>query len=334
MVDIAGATLTAEDCEILLHPQVGGFIIFTRNYVDPEQVRALVASVRDLRESLLVAVDYEGGRVQRFRKGGFTVLPAARVFGRIYDEDPARAMSLARSCGWLIGTELGAIGADLSFSPVLDLDGSLSTVIGDRAFHPSPEAIGQFGLAHMHGLRDAGMAATGKHFPGHGRVVEDSHESLPVDERDIETIRREDMRPFEILIQAGLPSIMMAHILFPAVDRLPSSLSRHWIMGELRGRLGFHGAVFCDDVSMKGAETGGSYTERATLALEAGCDMLPVCNKRTAVVELLDNLRRPPDRLSSARLERLRGARKGRPLPELQQDASWQAAFSSLSGLA
>ncbi|MGH8459517.1 MAG: beta-N-acetylhexosaminidase, partial [Nevskiales bacterium] len=208
MVDIAGKTLTAGDYEILRHPLVGGVILFTRNYENAAQVQALVSAIRALREpQLLVAVDYEGGRVQRFREKGFTTLPPARAFGRLYDRDPEQARNMAHVCGWMIGSELRAVGVDLCFAPVLDLEAGVSTVIGDRAFHGSPEAITDLGSALMHGLRDAGMAATGKHFPGHGRVVEDSHESLPVDNRPLEQIRAEDMTPFRELIRQGLPSV-------------------------------------------------------------------------------------------------------------------------------
>ncbi|MGH8561485.1 MAG: beta-N-acetylhexosaminidase, partial [Nevskiales bacterium] len=286
-----------------------------------------------LREpQLLVAVDYEGGRVQRFREKGFTTLPPARAFGRLYDRDPEQARNMAHVCGWMIGSELRAVGVDLCFAPVLDLEAGVSTVIGDRAFHGSPEAITDLGSALMHGLRDAGMAATGKHFPGHGRVVEDSHESLPVDNRPLEQIRAEDMTPFRELIRQGLPSVMMAHIRFPQVDPQPASLSRRWIQDELRGQLGFDGAVFCDDLSMGGAAAVGGYPERAMLALEAGCDMLPVCNNRAAVVELTDQLRATPDTIVSARLGRLR-AEPGRGLDEIQSMAAWKHARNSLSTL-
>ena len=333
MVDIAGKTLTAEDTEILRHSLVGGVILFTRNFESAEQVRALVGTIRALREpQLLVAVDYEGGRVQRFRDRGFTALPAASAFGRLYDRDREQAQNLAHACGWMMGSELRGVGIDLCFAPVLDVEAGVSTVIGDRAYHSSPDAITDLGSALMHGLRDAGMAATGKHFPGHGHVIEDSHESLPVDNRSLEQIRAEDMAPFRELIRQGLPSVMMAHIRFPQVDAQPASLSRRWIQDELRRRLGFEGAVFCDDLSMGGAAAIGSYPERAALALDAGCDMLPVCNNRAGVTELLDHLRAAPETLSAVRLERLR-AEPGRDLAEIQSMAAWKHARNSLSAL-
>lgn len=333
MVDVAGHVLTAEDCEILRHPQVGGVILFTRNFGDADQVRGLVEAIRALREpQLLVAVDYEGGRVQRFRNQGFTVLPSARAFGRLYDRDPEQARNLAHVCGWMIGSELRAVGVDLCFAPVLDLEAGVSAVIGDRAFHARPAVVTELGSALMHGLRDAGMAATGKHFPGHGRVAEDSHEALPVDHRPLEQIRAEDMLPFRELIRQGLPSVMMAHIRFPQVDAQPASLSRRWIQDELRGQLGFDGIVFCDDISMGGAAAVGSYPERAALALQAGCDMLPTCNNRAGVVQLLDQLRHAPDTMASARLERLR-AEPGRGLDEIQSLAAWKHARNTLTSL-
>ncbi len=334
MVDVAGKTLTPEDCEILRHPLVGGVILFTRNFENAVQVQALVGAIRALRQpQLLVAVDYEGGRVQRFRNQGFTVLPPARAFGRLYEREAELAKNLAHVCGWMIGSELRAVGVDLCFAPVLDLAAGVSAVIGDRAFHADPAVVTELGSAFMHGLRDAGMAATGKHFPGHGRVVEDSHEALPVDERPLAVIRGEDMVPFQELIRQGLPSVMMAHIRFPQADALPASLSQFWIREELRGRLGFTGTVFCDDLSMGGAAAMGSYPERARLALDAGCDMLPVCNNRAAVIELLDARAGTPDADVAARLERLRAA-PGRELAEIQSMAAWQHARDNLSALA
>jgi beta-N-acetylhexosaminidase len=333
MVDIAGKTLTGEDQDVLRHPLVGGVILFTRNFDNAAQVEALVASIRAVRDpQLLVAVDYEGGRVQRFRDKGFTVLPPAGAFGRLYERDREQAKNMANVCGWMIGSELRGVGIDLCFAPVLDVSAGVSAVIGDRAYHADPEAITQLGASFMHGLRDAGMAATGKHFPGHGRVVEDSHESLPVDERSLQQIRDEDILPFRELIRQGLPSVMMAHIRFPQVDAQPASLSRRWIQDELRGQLGFDGVVFCDDLSMGGAAAMGSYPARARMALDAGCDMLPVCNNRAAVIELLEQLDAEPSPEAAARLERLR-AEPGRRLAEIQSLAAWQHARNSLATL-
>ncbi len=333
MVDIAGKSLSAEDQVILRHPLVGGVILFTRNFDSASQIEGLVAAIRALRQpQLLIAVDYEGGRVQRFRNKGFTVLPPAQAFGRLYEQDREQAKNLAHSCGWMIGSELRGVGIDLCFAPVLDMSAGVSAVIGDRAYHAKPEAITQLGSAFMRGLRDAGMAATGKHFPGHGKVVEDSHESLPVDDRSLQQIRDEDIVPFRELIRQGLSSVMMAHIRFPQVDAQPASLSRRWIQDELRGQLGFDGVVFCDDLSMGGAAAVGSYPERARMALDAGCDMLPVCNNRAAVIELLEQLDHEPDQASAERLERLR-AEPGRRLDEIQTLAAWEQARNSLGTL-
>lgn len=332
MLDVAGLELSAEDWEILRHPLVGGVILFTRNFASREQLQGLVRQLREVRRELLVAVDYEGGRVQRFRQD-FTPLPPMRRLGQQYDTDPVLACELAGNIGWLIGAELRAADVDLCFAPVLDLDGGVSSVIGDRSFHATVDGVSELAAALVDGLRTAGMAATGKHFPGHGQVVEDSHASLPVDQRSYAEIRAQDMEPFARLIVRGLPSVMMAHILFPAVDVLPASLSRRWIQQHLRDELGFTGAVFCDDLSMHGAAVVGGYVERAEAALEAGCDMLPVCNNRAAVVELLDRLRAPPVAAVAARLQALKGKPAAAGFADLPGHLHWQQAQAALRTL-
>jgi beta-N-acetylhexosaminidase len=327
MLDVAGLELGAEDRELLGHPLVGGLILFARNYADPAQLKALMTSIRELRPEILVAVDYEGGRVQRFRDG-FTRLPAMRALGERYDQNEQQALQLSEDCGWLIGAELREFDIDLSFAPVLDLDGGVSGVIGDRAFHRNPDIVVPLALAFMRGMSAAGMCATGKHFPGHGQVAPDSHKELPVDTRSYEQLSR-DLQPFTSIMKAGLPSVMMAHIQYPAIDALPASLSRHWVTERLRGACNFSGAVFTDDLSMGGAAAMGSYTERASLALAAGCDMLPVCNERAGVVELLDSLRQPQAVESQQRLSKLRAS------PESFAAAAdhdrWQQAKAHLS---
>lgn len=329
LVDIQGLSLDAEDREVLAHPLVGGVILFTRNYQDPAQLRALVDSIHALREPpLLVTVDHEGGRVQRFRRD-LTVLPPARLFGRIHEQDAKEAARVAELSAWLMATELRAFGIDLSFAPVVDLDYGVSIIIGDRALHPDAEVVSELVRAWVLGMRRAGMGACAKHFPGHGAVQGDSHLMLPVDTRSLEDIRRTDLVPYQRLFRLGIPSVMMAHIVYPAVDDKPASLSRRWIRDELRGRMRFEGAVFCDDLSMRGAEQAGDYLERARAALEAGCDMLPVCNSRAGVHAILDELRHEPDPVSQWRLAKLHG-RGGLPWEALRAGADWQHARHAL----
>ncbi len=313
MIDLGGPELAAEEGELLRHPLVGGVILFTRNYQDPGQLAALVSAIHAARSPpLIVAVDQEGGRVQRFREG-FSRLPPARRIGHEYDLDARSGVALARSLGWLMAAELRARGVDISFAPCVDLDYGVNEAIGERSFHPSADGVSQLAGAWMHGMREAGMAATAKHFPGHGAVVADSHLALPVDRRPLVDLTR-DLTPYRRLIANGLPAVMVAHILFPEVDNNPASLSRVWIRDVLRGELGFQGVVFADDLSMKGAAAYGDIVTRSRQALAAGCDMLPVCNHRPSVIELLDKLDCDPQPASSLRLVRLHG-RSGAPEP-------------------
>jgi beta-N-acetylhexosaminidase len=322
MVDVAGTELTRADREILAHPLVGSVILFTRNHADPGQLEQLVRDIHAVRSPpLLVAVDHEGGRVQRFRSG-FSALPALRQIGHVYDLDAGRGLETARRLGWLMAAELLAVGIDFSFAPCVDLDYGVSTVIGDRALHRRAEAVARLAVAYMHGMRDAGMAATAKHFPGHGAVVADSHLALPVDRRALADLG-EDLQPYRWLIDNGLPAVMVAHVLFPAVDALPASLSARWVGGVLRGELGFTGAVFTDDLSMAGAASVGDIVARAGLALSAGCDVLPVCNDRASLERLLDGLKVDVDPASRLRLVRMRG-RHGGTLAALRASAAWQ----------
>ncbi|HEV2110149.1 MAG TPA: beta-N-acetylhexosaminidase [Gammaproteobacteria bacterium] len=329
LVDIAGTALSAEDKEVLRHPLVGGVILFTRNYADLPQLMALVESIHALREPpLLVAVDQEGGRVQRFRRD-FTSLPPARLFGRIYDQDPKEACRVAELCAWLMAAELRAVQVDLSFAPVVDLDYGVSAIIGDRALHPEPEPVAELGRAWLLGMRRAGMAACAKHFPGHGAVEGDSHLMLPVDSRALDTLRRRDLVPYQRLLRLELPAVMMAHVVYAQVDDLPASFSRRWIGDELRDKLRFEGAVFCDDLSMRGAEKAGDYLHRAEAALAAGCDMLPVCNSRPGVTAILDSLDHTVNPVSQWRLARLHG-REGVGRAALQASAEWSRARHAL----
>jgi len=321
MVDVAGHELTAEDRRVLSHPLVGSVILFTRNYDNPVQLEALVREIHAVRTPpLLVTVDHEGGRVQRFRSG-FTELPPQRAIGHVYELNPEAGRRLAWQSGWLLAAELRAVGIDLSFAPCVDLDYGVSEVIGDRAYHRDPEVVGRLAVSCMQGMRAAGMAATAKHFPGHGAVVADSHKTLPVDRRPLAELQGE-LLPYRQLIANGLASLMVAHVLFPEVDEAPAGFSRRWIQQELRWGLGFTGAVFSDDLSMGGAAFAGSLTDRARRALAAGCDVLSLCNDRPGVLAVLDELGGESDPLSQVRLARLHG----RTMPgrfELQQTARW-----------
>lgn len=332
MVDIEGTSLRAEDREVLQHPLVGGIILFSRNFASIEQLATLVQEIHALRTPrLLVAVDHEGGRVQRFRDG-FTVLPPAALYGKRYDIEHKAGLDAAEQGGWLMAAECLALGIDISFAPVLDIDQGISSIIGDRSFHRSIEGVVQLASAWMRGMKRAGMAATGKHFPGHGGIAADSHLELPVDERDYVTLRQRDVVPFERLIANKLAAIMMAHVVYPEFDPLPASFSPRWIRQELREGLRFHGAVFCDDLSMEGAAGLGDYTARARQALAAGCDMLPVCNNRAGVEQILSNLGEHDDPVAQLRLVRLHG-RANFTLAELQQRPEWQSAREMLAAL-
>ena len=326
MVDVAGIALEPEEREFLAHPLIGSVILFTRNYESPEQLARLVAEIHGIRTpALLVAVDQEGGRVQRFQSG-FTRLPPLRDIGRRWSAGHAGGIALARELGWLMASELRAVGVDLSFAPCVDLDYGVSRAIGDRALHPEAPVVAELAVAYMLGMREAGMAATAKHFPGHGAVAADSHVALPVDRRDWPDIEA-DLQPYRRMIANGLSSVMVAHVVFPEVDPLPASLSPQWVGGVLRRELGFQGTAFADDLSMAGAASFGDITARASQALAAGCDVLPVCNDRAAALELLDRLRAPVNPVSRLRLARLHG-RDGGGLP-LDTDPRWHAAVAS-----
>jgi beta-N-acetylhexosaminidase len=330
MIDLTGTGLEGAERELLRHPLVGGVILFARNYADPAQLSALVAAIHAARSPpLIVGVDHEGGRVQRFR-AGFSLLPPARRLGRAFDVDARAGLALARTIGWLMAAELRAHGVDISFAPCVDLDYGVSEVIGERALHRESEAVGQLAVAYVHGMRDAGMAATAKHFPGHGAVVADSHLTLPVDRRALEDMGP-DLAPYRLLVANGLRAVMVAHVLYPRVDAAPASLSGRWIRDVLRGELGFQGVVFSDDLSMGGAAAAyGDVVTRARQALSAGCDMLLVCNNRASVVELLDHLDLEPQPASRLRLVRLHG----KPAPDraqLQASPEWVRAREALA---
>jgi beta-N-acetylhexosaminidase len=331
MVDLAGPELLAAEVEILRHPLVGSVLLYTRNYRNPQQISALCAAVHAVRSPpLLIAVDHEGGRVQRFRDG-FTRLPPARFLGRRFDADRQEALRAAHAIGWLMAAELRAVGVDFSFAPCVDLDYGLSEVIGDRAFHGDPDAVSALATAYLAGMREAGMAAVAKHFPGHGAVRADSHLALPVDRREYADMEP-DLRPYRLLIENQLAGVMLAHVEYPAVDSLPASLSRRWVNDILRQALNFHGCVFADDLSMAGVAAAGDVPTRARLALDAGCDVLPIFNDRAAVERTLSVLdARTVAPASQARLVRMRA--RGAPPADLPREPRWREATAIVAAL-
>lgn len=333
MLDLAGTELTAEEKELLQHPMVGGLIFFTRNYHDAEQITELVTAIRKAATNdILIAVDHEGGRVQRFRDN-FTELPAVSTLGKLYEDNPAESLQLAQQHGWLMASEVKSVGIDFSFAPVLDLDYGISDVIGERAFHQQADVVSQLAAAYIQGMRDAGMAATGKHFPGHGAIKADSHIAMPVDQRSKEAIFKADVIPFTQLFAQGLEAVMPAHVIYPQIDNQPSGFSRVWLQDILRKQLNFEGAIFSDDLSMKGASVVGGYTERAEAALEAGCDMILACNDRDGAVEILDNVSVKPNAEAARRLASMKGKALFNRSAMLDSQL-WQQAVKSMTQLA
>lgn len=328
MIDIEGWELTAEDRELLQHPLVGGLIFFARNYRDRAQLEDLVRDIRAVRPEILLAVDQEGGRVQRFRDG-FTRLPSMQALCSQADEQQLE------DTGWLLASELLAAGLDFSFAPVLDADDQHCRIVGDRSFCADPAGVAARVRPFMRGMHAAGMATTGKHFPGHGHVLEDSHEELPEDGRSLEEVRSSDALPFAECIGAGeLDAIMPAHIRFVQVDQQPVGFSRFWLQQVLRGELGFDGVIFSDDLSMEGAGAAGGYGARIRAALEAGCDMGVVCNNRAGALEALAALENfSPRGESSDRLERMRGRPTLESREVLEASERWQKTQAWLASL-
>lgn len=329
MIDIQGLVLTDLDRERLTHPLVGGLILFSRNYESPEQLSALCAEVKALRSpQLLIAIDHEGGRVQRCRPG-FTAIPAMGKLGALWDAAPGEAIAAAQDLGYVLAAELRARGVDFSFTPVLDLDYGRSTVIGSRSFHRQPEAVVQLAGALIQGLRQAGMGCCGKHFPGHGWVQADSHVAIPVDERDWDKLLA-DMEPFRRL---ALDAVMPAHVIYPVVDEKSAGFSNYWI-NYLRNNLKFDGVVFSDDLSMEGASVAGDVVARAQAAWSAGCDMLLVCNAPEAVGQLLERWQPALDPVRAARVQRLLPQKSSPDWADLQADPVYQRGVAAAGRLA
>ncbi len=322
MIDLEGLTLIQSEKEKINHPNTGAVILFSRNYSSPEQVIQLIKDIRDARNGdILIAVDQEGGRVQRFQTG-FTRLPPASTF--------AKSPDLAKSAGWLMATELLTVGIDFSFAPVLDIDCGISEIIGNRSFSQDHKLATQLASHFRKGMNAAGMAATGKHFPGHGAVALDSHLTLPYDSRDLQTIREKDLQPFKQLIAEGLEAIMPAHVVYPQIDSLPAGFSNQWIQNVLRDELKFNGAVFSDDLSMEGAASIGDFPYRAKLALKAGCDMVLVCNNSTAADEVLESIPVTQRKTREKRLQTMRGKPQF-SRAQLAENNKWQQLSQTIS---
>lgn len=331
MLDVAGKTLTPEDETRLKHPLVGGVILFARNYESPSQLAELTASIRALRTPpLLISVDHEGGRVQRFRDG-FTKIPPMRELGKLYDQHPKRAKQLAEQVGYVLAAELRACGVDFSFTPVLDVDYGASSVIGDRAFHADPQIISELAHSLLMGLKKGGMPTVGKHFPGHGYVCADSHWEIPVDERSYTDIELCDLIPFRQMVNFGLTAVMPAHVIYPKVDTRPAGFSQVWLKDILRGKLGFEGCIFSDDLSMEGATVAGGIVQRAEAALNAGADMVLVCNKPASADELLAELKWEMTAPSKARLAQMHGKPHPKVLAQLHEDSEFIKDLQDIS---
>lgn len=324
MLDVAGLTLDAADRDVLTHPAVGGVVLFKPNFSSPSQLARLTADIHALRSpSLLIAVDHEGGRIQRFQEG-FSRLPPMRTLGTVCDRDPGLAENLAGAIGVVLASELRAHGVDLSFAPVVDIDFGSSSVIGDRAFHSTAQGVARLAASLVRGMNRIGMGAVAKHFPGHGFARADSHVAVPVDERELAEIEANDLLPYRTLIAAGLAGVMPAHVIYPKVDSRPAGFSSMWLARILRGKLGFDGLVFSDDLSMEGASVAGDIVERGRAALGAGCDMVLVCGNREAAGSLLAGLKAPP--VAAARVARFRSE------PAADAQTGYDTALRTLAG--
>jgi beta-N-acetylhexosaminidase len=329
MLDVVGKTLNADDEQRLAHPMTGGVILFARHFESRAQLVALTDAIRAIREDLLIAVDHEGGRVQRFRTDGFTVLPSMGKLGGLWDSDVLHAVKVTTAVGYVLASELRACGIDMSFTPVLDLNYGHSQVIGDRAFHRDPRVVTMLAKSLNHGLALAGMANCGKHFPGHGFATADSHVAMPVDERTLDEILAEDVAPYDWL-GMSLASVLPGHVIYPKVDSKPAGFSRVWIQDILRKKLRFEGAIFSDDLSMEAARQGGTLTEAATAALEAGIDMVLICNQPDEAGKVLDALRFTQSKESQRRIRRMRPRGKALSWEKLAAEPQYQQAQALL----
>jgi beta-N-acetylhexosaminidase len=332
VLDVVGKQLNAEDERRIAHPLTGGVILFARNFESRAQLVALTRAIRNVRDDVLICIDHEGGRVQRAKTDGFTHLPAMAKLGQLWDRDVLLATKAAIACGYVLAAELRACDVDLSFTPVLDLDFGRSGVIGDRAFHTDPRVVTMLANHLTHGLLLAGMANCGKHFPGHGYVEADSHVAVPVDERTLDEILAHDAKPYDWMGQA-LASVMPAHVIYPKVDPNPAGFSSFWLQDVLRTQLGFEGVIFSDDLSMEGASVAGTVTQGAEAALDAGCDMVLICNNPEKADQLLTELEASISKTSQRRIRKLFGRRKPLDWNKLQQEGEYRAALRLLKEL-
>ena len=330
MVDLATDSMSAQEKELLQSPQVGGVILFSRNFTSVERLITLIEEIHALRQPrLLIAIDQEGGRVQRLREG-FTQLPAIKLLGQIYDKDQKRAGELATVSGWLMASELRSIGIDFSFAPILDLNYGVSQVIGDRAFHKDPEVVSVLATKYIQGMRNAGMQAVGKHFPGHGAVTADSHIEVPTDTREFQEIATQDLVPFKRLIDNGLAALMSAHVVYEKVDPEIATFSKLWLQDVLRKQLDFKGVIFSDDLSMKAADCSDAFLTRTQKALDAGCDMALICNDSERACEVVEQLEGYNNPTSQIRLTRMHGGKDPANYENLRNTKEWQHAVSQV----
>jgi beta-N-acetylhexosaminidase len=338
MLDIEGLKLNADDKRRLAHPLTGAVILFARNFQSRQQLLDLVGEIRAIKAGLLIAVDHEGGRVQRFKTDGFTHLPAMAQLGKLWRQKASnsspqlQAMQCATAMGYVLAAELRACDIDFSFTPVLDLDWGRSEVIGNRAFDADPRTVTLLAKQVCHGLALAGMKSCGKHFPGHGWAEADSHVDIPIDERPLKTLLTNDAAPYG-WFGLGLDAVMPAHVVYPKVDSQPAGFSSKWIQDILRGQLGFRGAVFSDDLAMAGARVAGNVVQAAQAALTAGCDMVLICNQPQQADELLDGLRLEPTAASARRIDGLMPTAPGLSWQALMQEERYLQARESVRAL-